>query len=67
MVLTSKDGFKEPTFKKITVKNGDTLWGIAQKHYVDGDIREYIHEIKTVNKLSSSDIFIGDRLILPVK
>ena len=60
-------GYKEPTFKTITVKSGDTLWDIAKSYYKDGDVREYIYEIKKVNKLASSNINVGDRLVLPFK
>lgn len=62
---TSAYGYKEPGFKIIKVKTGDTLWDIANKYGKNGDIRKYIYEIKKVNKLASSKIFAGDELMIP--
>lgn len=56
-----------PEYLGITVRSGDTLWTIAQRYNKNGDIREYIHDMKSLNKLKSSDIFAGDRLLLPLK
>ena len=54
------------TYYAITVESGDTLWSIAQ-NYVGSktDIREFIYEIKTLNDLDSSDIQIGQELLIP--
>lgn len=61
-------GYKEPTFKTVMVKGGDTLWNIAKCNYNDqGDIRKNIYEIKKINHLDSSEIFEGTQLLIPVK
>lgn len=59
-------GFKEPAVKTIYIKSGDTLWDIASKNNKHGDIREYIYAIKKINNLQSSDIKVGDKLLLPI-
>ncbi len=53
-------------FKTVTVKPGDTLWGIAGKTGITGDIRETIYEIKEANGLHNSEIYAGTELIVPV-
>ncbi len=54
-------------FTNITVKRGDTLWDIAQE-YMDKDhystVREYVHEIKRMNNLTSDKIYVGQSLII---
>lgn len=60
-------GYKETQYKIITVKKGDTLWDIASKNCEEGDIRVYIHKIKEINSLPTSDIYYGTKLMLPVK
>ncbi|MFZ3171582.1 MAG: LysM peptidoglycan-binding domain-containing protein [Carboxydocellales bacterium] len=52
-------------YRVVFVREGETLWKIAQKHGGDGDIRELIHQIKKLNKLEYSVIYPGQRLIVP--
>lgn len=54
-------------YKEIVVKNGDTLWSIAESLKEDKDIRETVYEIKKLNGIKSDELFIGDKLIIPVK
>ena len=50
------------------VRSGDTLWSIAAGFTPpDDDIRATIHEIRTVNGLSSSVIEVGQVLVIPVE
>ena len=49
----------------ITVENGDTLWEIARRYYPQTDPRKYIAEIKSLNSLQSSRIYVGQTLRLP--
>ncbi len=66
-VFTSKAyGYKELEYKTITVKKGDTLWAIAGRNHSGGDIRKYIYDIQKANNMTTSEIFHGDKLILPV-
>lgn len=50
----------------IIVKSGDTLWDIAKSENYDIDIREYIYQIRKINKLNDANLIPGQRLILPV-
>lgn len=54
---------EEPTYEKIIVAKGDTLWSIAQT--IDGNISENIFEIKKLNNLNNSDIYVGQELLIP--
>lgn len=51
---------------KHAVSSGDTLWSIA-KEYKKDDVStaEFVYKIKKTNKLVSSDINVGDLLIIP--
>ncbi len=60
--FTKAYGYKEREFEMITIKSGDTLWDIAKKYNKQGDIREYIYELKKINNLSDSGIMAGDEL-----
>ena len=47
-----------------TVKRGDTLWGIAARHYA-GDPRDAVYRIGRRNHLAGSLLVPGQRLVLP--
>ena len=52
----------------ITVHTGDTLWDIAADWSGwDEGIREVILRIQKENKLSGSDLAVGQRLVIPVR
>ena len=52
----------------ITVHTGDTLWDIAADWSGrDEDIREVILRIQKENKLSGSNLAVGQRLVIPVR
>ncbi len=44
-----------------TVGRGETLWSIAADH-TDGDIRDYIYEIKNINNMTSSELKEGQTI-----
>ncbi|RDU23044.1 LysM peptidoglycan-binding domain-containing protein [Anaerosacchariphilus polymeriproducens] len=56
-------------YTSIMIKNGDTLWAIANNYYDYNNevtnINEYIKEIKLVNGLSDEHINSGEYLTLP--
>ena len=54
------------TFTTVIVEQGDTLWDLASEYNTEGDIRQYIRKIEKANHLTSSMIFEGDVLKLPV-
>lgn len=52
-------------YMSIKISTGDTLWSIAKKY--DGNINENIYLLKQLNNLSTSAIYVGQELIVPVK
>ncbi|HHV28681.1 LysM peptidoglycan-binding domain-containing protein [Acetivibrio mesophilus] len=59
---TSTYGFREPSYKTITVRRGDTLWNIAEDYNKYGDIRKYIYDIMVLNDLEDCQIIEGMEL-----
>ncbi|HBX74809.1 MAG TPA: LysM domain-containing protein [Acidaminococcaceae bacterium] len=52
----------------ITVHTGDTLWDIAAEWSgKEEDIREVIMRIQKENKLTGSDLAVGQQLVIPVR
>jgi nucleoid-associated protein YgaU len=49
----------------VTVRQGDTLWTLAERRYRRGDLREAVWRIEHVNHLAGPDIYVGERLMLP--
>jgi LysM repeat protein len=47
------------------VESGETLWGVAAEFGGDGDPRAYVHDLLELNRLSSPQVFPGQKLILP--
>jgi LysM repeat protein len=56
--------------KKIVVGQGDTLWNIASteiasNNYYEGkEIRNVIDQIKEINELKNSSLYVGQELFL---
>lgn len=57
-------GFKY--YKSIEIKQGDTLWGIANKYMTDeyDSPQEYIDEIKELNGLTSDNLQESKHLLI---
>ena len=56
-----------PKVESIVISNGDSLWNIAKRYKTDEvDTRKFIHIIKEINMLSTSEIFEGQELKIPV-
>ncbi len=66
LITNTVYGYKNINHKTITVRYGDTLWEIAGRYNNRGDIRNFIYDIKELNKLDSSDIIEGMELKIPV-
>jgi len=47
------------------VQSGETLWGLAAQNTAEGDPRDYVDRLREVNRLSTPQIFPGQRLLLP--
>ena len=62
---------QETKYNIYSVETGDTLWSIAcfqREHndfYKDKDIRYIIKNIKEINNLSNSNLFINQELQIP--
>ncbi|WP_424465255.1 LysM peptidoglycan-binding domain-containing protein [Pseudoclavibacter helvolus] len=52
-------------FEYVTVRAGDTLWGIAEEVAGDADVRDVIVEISKLNALENGSVQAGQRLALP--
>lgn len=59
---TKSYSYKEPEYRTITVKSGDTLWQIAREYNKGGDIRRYIYDIRNINNLEDCNIIEGTKL-----
>ena len=62
-------GKKELKTAEITIKNGDTLWGISSnicKKDSSLNIQEVIYDIKEINSLESSNIVVGSSIYIPI-
>lgn len=65
-MLTTKVFSATPIqYDNITVSEGDTLWSIANS--IDGNINKNIYEIKKINNLESSIIYVGQELKIPTQ
>jgi LysM repeat protein len=56
---------KEQTVTKITITEGDTLWGLAYDHSENMSTEKWIKEVIKLNDLSSATIKKGEDLLLP--
>ena len=62
-------GKKEIKTIDLTIKSGDTLWGISSnicKNDSSLNIQEVIYDIKEINNLTSSDIIEGKVIQVPI-
>lgn len=63
-MLTTKVFSAAPIqYENIVVSEGDTLWSIANN--IGGNVNKNIYEIKRINRLESSMIYIGQELQIP--
>lgn len=68
MIFTSTVySYKTQQFETVKVKQGDTLWGIADKYGNNTDIRKLVYDIKIANNLSNSEIIAGTELKIPLQ
>lgn len=60
------DGTGRTAYYAVTVEAGDSLWTIAAR-CSDGnkDIRKLIYDISKVNDLNGSEIYEGQKLLIP--
>jgi len=61
-------GVTKETYKQIEVKNGDTLWTIAQKYMPKKmDTRQSVYLLSQINHTSAGDIYPGQTLNIPLE
>jgi len=69
MLTSTIFGKKDLKTTSITVKSGDTLWGISKK-ICNSDsslnIQEVIYDIKEINGLDTNEIITGSSIYIPV-
>jgi hypothetical protein len=51
--------------RTVIVQPGQSLWQIAEEHNSDGDVRDQIERIRSLNGLAGADVQAGQRLIVP--
>jgi hypothetical protein len=56
-----------PALVQTTVQPGESLWSVAQRIAPDNDPREVIAQIRRINDLESSQLLVGQQLLLPVQ
>ncbi|MDA8370562.1 MAG: LysM peptidoglycan-binding domain-containing protein [Nocardiopsaceae bacterium] len=54
-----------PESTTVTVRDGDTLWEIAERVRPDADPRRTVHEIVRINELTDPELTPGQELTLP--
>jgi LysM repeat protein len=61
----SVEGSAPPVGETIVVRQGDTMWSIASRHYPDSDPRARIEQIERLNHRDGSTVHPGEKLQLP--
>lgn len=65
-IPVSAQSSTEEEYLQITVKQGDTLWNIAETHKPkDQDIRKFMYRIEKLNKLETLVLQPGQVLLIP--
>ncbi len=71
LISAASTGSEEVSYKYFTsiqVEAGDTLWSIAEEYADDehySSHKEYINEVKRMNKMGDDNIHYGQYLIIP--
>lgn len=61
-----------PEYRTIIVSSGDTLWEIAKieqqsnEYYKEKDLRYIINDLKSINNLTSSNLFNNQKLLVRI-
>lgn len=74
LIILSKSVFshQETQYKVIYISNGDSMWSIAKEqikeneYFKNKSIKEIVYNIQRINNLSSSEIYIGQKLLIPI-
>ena len=49
------------------ISKGENLWSLASIYDRGSDPRRFVHDVRVLNGLESSQIFPGQRLVLPTR
>lgn len=74
LIVLSNNAFshEETKYKTIYVSSGDTIWSIAKDEIKENNFfknkstREVVYQIQSINNLSSSNLYIGQKLMIPI-
>lgn len=74
LISLSKSVFshQEMRYKTIYVSSGDSIWSIAKdeikenEYFENKSTREVVYNIQKINNLNSSEIYIGQKLLIPI-
>lgn len=74
VIIFSKNTYSngEISYKENYIYAGDTLWSIAKyeiennKYFENKDIRNVVDELKSVNNFSSSELYEGQKIKIPI-
>ncbi len=72
LFIKSTLSYTKHEFKTIYIKSGDTLWNIAMSlqennsYYKGKDIRYIINDLKEINNLNNSTLYINQELQIPI-
>lgn len=60
-------GNVDNNYIEVTVKQGDTLWHLAEEYNYDRmDIPSFIAQLQKINELNEANIKVGDVILIPV-
>lgn len=74
VIVFSKNTYSkgEISYKEEYIYSGDTLWNIAKneignnKYFENKDIRDAVDELKSINNFSSSELYEGQKIKIPI-
>lgn len=74
IIIFSKNTYSkgEISYREDYIYSGDTLWSIAEneiennKYFENKDIRNVVYELKNVNNFSSSELYEGQKIRIPI-
>lgn len=74
VIIFSKTTYSkgDMSYKEEYIYAGDTLWNIAKneiennKYFENKDIRFVVDELKTINNFSSSELYEGQKIKIPI-
>ena len=72
IIVKSTLSYTTKEYKTIYIKSGDTLWSIAtdlqinDEYYEGKDVRYIIGDLKQINDLKNSTVYINQELQIPI-